>query len=255
MYHIFKYSKIFDFHSSRVKWLVYLLLIIPMIVVVVIAITISNMNRSVRDDDSKYYKQISTLMWSDYTEVYIIPSILIFANLLLFFLCWYHSSKILHPIQMSSRIPDHVAAMGLLVKRMKYYPLIQCTLLVMMILAYFDGQFYNEYINMLIPISALSYLVLFLTMQPFALDHLKYRLGLGGKRVSPVKARSQHDDTTTSAGSTTTKQAGLSSSMDADLVVHDNMEDDELSSIIDNSSSAGSGSHNVVGDVIIDSQL
>ena len=201
----------------------------------------------------------------------ILPAIFVFANIVLFLLCWYHSSKILHPIQMSSSRPAHQTAIAVLVKRMKYYPIIQCVLLVMMDFAVIGGgAAFFDFFNMLIPLSALSYLVLFLKMQPLALDHLKYRLGLGGKPVSPAKGPSQHSTTTTkTTTSTTTAASGaaksstttsLSASLvesryDTDVVDYDNMEDDELSFIIRNSSSVGSGSDNGIGNVINQSQL
>ena len=242
VYHLLKFSKIFDFKRSREKWLFYLLLMLSIgIILPAVLLILNNSNMYLLDNDFLVFLTLSIGL----------PSTLVFANIVLFLLSRYHSNRILQPIQQmmtSSSRPDSQSAIAVLVKRMQFYPITQSVLLIVLLLT----NYYFFFI--LVPLSALAYLVLFLKMQPFALDHLKYRLGLGGKPVNTAaKAQPQHSSTKTSNTTSLLSTSIVESQHDTDLVDYDRMEDDELSSIVKNASSIGSG--NDVGNISDQSQL
>ncbi len=164
------------------------------------------------------------------------------------------SQKILHPFshttnQMSALlVPPVHRSIAVLVNRIIYYPLIQSFL--------YLSSFWLPVIVFLAP---LGYLTLFLKMQPFAFEHLKYRLGCcglcGGSRVKPEVTRTSFISPISSARVSTINtvlRSSLSSdrstndvnninpqSLGVDLVDYDTMEDDELVLVISNFSAGG----------------
>ena len=148
--------------------------------------------------------------------------------------------------------PAHQTAIAVLVKRMRFYPIIQSVILVVLTFAFLN-EYFALYGCVLIPLSALAYLVLFLKMQPFAFEHLKYRLGLGGKPVNAFKAQSQNSSAKTSNTTSLLSTSIVESQYDTDLVDYDKMEDDELSSIVRNAPSIGGD--NDIGNIASQSQL
>jgi hypothetical protein len=251
VYHLLKYSKIFDFTNSREKWVFYLILILPLGLILSAVFVLSTLYNP---NNNTYGKIDYFLVFFDYFT-FLLPSILVFANVVLFLLSRYHSNKILQPIQQmmaSSSLsrPAHQTAIAVLVKRMRFYPIIQSVILAVLIFAFLGFVLYG---CVLIPLSALAYLVLFLKMQPFAFEHLKYRLGLGGKPVNAFKAQSQNSSAKTSNTTSLLSTSIVESQYDTDLVDYDKMEDDELSSIVRNAPSIGGD--NDIDNIASQSQL
>ena len=258
VYHLLKYSKIFDFTSSREKWVFYLILILPLGIILsaVLLTTIYKPNT--------YFLEYGSVSYTIYLFfdclIFSLPSILVFANVVLFLLSRYHSNKILQPIQQmmaSSSLsrPAHQTAIAVLVKRMRFYPIIQSVILVVLIVSFLLDTYSAVFccVLVLIPLSALAYLVLFLKMQPFAFEHLKYRLGLGGKPANAFKAQSQNSSAKTSNTTSLLSTSIVESQYDTDLVDYDKMEDDELSSIVRNAPSIGGD--NDIDNIASQSQL
>ncbi len=161
------------------------------------------------------------------------------------------SQKILHPFsyttnQMSAQlVPPVHRSIAVLVNRIIYYPLIQSVLYLS-----------SYWLPVIVFLSPIGYLALFLKMQPFAFDHLKYRLGCcglcGGSRIKPEVTRTSFiSPVSTVRVTTTTINPALTSSLSfdnstndmnyinpqslgVDLVDYDAMEDDELVLVISN---------------------
>ena len=255
VYHLLKYSKIFDFTNSREKWVFYLILILPLgfILPAVWWYFLYSTH-----DSKVILNTFIFFWWFSYFTTFLLPSILVFANVVLFLLSRYHSNKILQPIQQmmaSSSLsrPAHQTAIAVLVKRMRFYPIIQSVILVVLIFSFLLDTYSAVFGCVLIPLSALAYLVLFLKMQPFAFEHLKYRLGLGGKPVNAFKAQSQNSSAKTSNTTSLLSTSIVESQYDTDLVDYDKMEDDELSSIVRNAPSIGGD--NDIDNIASQSQL
>lgn len=147
-----------------------------------------------------------------------------------------------------------------LVKRMKFFPIIQATFWVLS-MSFSPYEYYTIIRFLLVPVCATAYMIIFLKMRPFAIDHLKYRLGLsGGKLASsnvPLSLSISAAETSKRRGSRVTKrnptaalaqQSTRSSFFDSwklresavELIVAEdeedcnNMEEDELAALIDN---------------------
>ncbi len=244
-----KYSKMYDFWTSNTRWLFYSIFMLP----VLMSILWTTFYEQLFDEsvDPSYNDDNTFVALEDLTIFagFVFPIALIIVNFVLFILILQHSRVIMSNVSPTrERVASTQSAISTLVRRLKYFPIIQSLLLLIAMLDAFKLT-YLALIFVAFPSSA--YLILFLKMQPSAWAHLKFRFGCGGKLA--YSSRGNRNGNNTSMLPPNMSSSLVDSDAFAQSISHpdatadyDLLEDDELSTIINSASVDGSRTHSAL---------
>ena len=264
VYYLICYTAMLNFWNSSLRFLFFILIPVPVITSIIAAVFFPEYNKG----------GVEALGFAIAFQIAIyFPAALVFANLLLFlsFYCLVFGKSLLtknSPATMATTESRTFKAVKALVNRMKYYPIIQCILFVCVC--------YAPTISIIpIAIPSFAYLALYLAMQPSGMQHLKSRLGLSDKpTISDGTNSSQSDQVGTDNEGRSPLTAALTNPVNkrentllsistaytqryteyytqVDMVCYDDLGDDELAVIVQQSEAAAAVSEH--GDVKVNS--